>query len=67
MARINIIAVDDDRGVLNSVERDLRQKYGRDYRVLKAESGAVALDILQQLKQRSETVALLVVISECRK
>jgi thioredoxin reductase (NADPH) len=61
MARINIIAVDDDRGVLNSVERDLRQKYGRDYRVLKAESGAVALDLLQQLKQRGETVALFVV------
>ena len=61
MARASIIAVDDDRAVLNSVERDLRQKYGRDYRVLKAESGAAALDVLQQLKKRDETVALYVV------
>ena len=55
-----IIAVDDDRAVLNSVERDLRQKYGRDYRILKAESGPVALDVLRQLKERGEAVALLI-------
>jgi len=61
VARVSIIAVDDDRPVLNSVERDLRQKYGRDYRVLTAESGGAALDILQQLTQRGETVALFVV------
>ncbi len=52
--------VDDDRSVLNSVERDLRQKYGRDYRIIKADSGAVALSAVQQLKQRGETVALFV-------
>ena len=61
MARVSIVAVDDDRAVLNAVERDLRQKYGRDYRILKAESGAVALDIAQQLQQRNEAVALFVV------
>jgi thioredoxin reductase (NADPH) len=53
--------VADDRAVLNSVERDLRQKYGRDYRILSSSSGAAALDILQQLQQRSETAALFVV------
>ena len=61
MARASIIAVDDDRAVLNSVERDLRQKYGRDYRVVKAGSGAAALEVVHQLKQRDETVALFVV------
>lgn len=61
MAKPAILAVDDDRAVLNAVERDLRQKYGRDYRIVKAESGAQALDVLQQLKARSETVALFVV------
>ena len=61
MARVSIVAVDDDRAVLNAVERDLRQKYGRDYRILKAESGVVALDIAQQLQQRNEAVALFVV------
>lgn len=61
MAKAAIIAVDDDRAVLNSVERDLRQKYGRDYRIVKVESGEAALDVLQRLKQREETVALFVV------
>ncbi len=61
MAKASIIAVDDDRGVLNSVDRDLRQKYGRDYRVVKAESGAEALDAVQELKRRAEAVALFVV------
>ncbi len=61
MAKTSIIAIDDDRSVLDAVERDLRQKYGRDYRILKADSGTVALDALQQLKLRGETVALFVV------
>lgn len=61
MGKISILAVDDDRAVLNAVERDLRQKYGRDYRILKAESGTQALELVHQLKARSETVALFVV------
>lgn len=61
MTKPAIIAIDDDRVVLNSVERDLRQKYGRDYRVMKAESGASALDLVNQLQGRGDTVALFVV------
>jgi len=61
MAKPTILAVDDDRTVLNSVDRDLRQKYGRDYRIIKAESGLSAIDVLKQLQQRGETVALFVV------
>ena len=60
-AKATILVVDDDRAVLNAVERDLRQKYGRDYRIVKAESGAAALDVAAQLKRRDETVALFVV------
>jgi thioredoxin reductase (NADPH) len=60
MSRAGIIAVDDDRVVLNSVERDLRQKYGRDYRIIKADSGAAALAATHQLQQRGESVALFV-------
>lgn len=58
--KASILCVDDDRSVLNSVERDLRQKYGREYRILKADSGVSALNAVQQLKQRGEAVALLV-------
>src|SRR5512135_508575 len=54
------MAVDDEPAVLNAIERDLRQKYGRDYRILKADSGMAALDALKQLQARGETVALLV-------
>lgn len=61
MAKPVILALDDDPSVLNAVDRDLRQKYGRDYRVLKARSGREALDALTQLQARSEVPALLVV------
>lgn len=56
-----LLAVDDDPDVLRSVERDLRKRYGSEYRVLRAESGEVALDALRKLKLRSEPVALMVV------
>ena len=59
--KATILAVDDDRVVLNSVERDLRQKYGRDYRIVKAESGSAAIDVIHRLRQREEPVALFVV------
>jgi thioredoxin reductase (NADPH) len=56
-----ILAVDDERPVLNAVERDLRSKYGKLYRVLSADSGALALSTLKKLKVRNEPVALLLV------
>jgi thioredoxin reductase (NADPH) len=60
MAKPAILTIDDDPQVLRAVERDLRQKYARDYRVVRAESGAVALDALERLKMRNDPVALLV-------
>ncbi|MCL4394198.1 MAG: hypothetical protein M1482_05240 [Chloroflexi bacterium] len=61
MAKPAILAVDDEPVVLNAVDRDLRQKYGREHRILKSDSGVAALQVLQQLKQRGETAALYVV------
>jgi thioredoxin reductase (NADPH) len=46
--------------VLRAVERDLRKQYSDRYRVVSADSGAGALNILTRLSQRSEPVALLV-------
>lgn len=60
MAKPIILAVDDEPVVLNSVERDLRQKYGREYRVMKSESGEMALAALKQLQARGESVALFI-------
>jgi thioredoxin reductase (NADPH) len=61
MARPTILTIDDDREVLLSIERDIRQRYGQKYRVLRAESGKSGLEILRQLKQRNDAVALLLV------
>ena len=36
MAKPVILAVDDDAAVLGAIERDLRQHYRADYRVMKA-------------------------------
>ena len=61
MARPVILAIDDDPDVLRAVERDLRQRYNQTYRILRAESGSSALDLLRRLKQRNDPVALLLV------
>ncbi len=56
-----ILAVDDEPQVLNAVERDLRGHFRSDYRVLKAGSGAEALDTVRQLKEREAALALFLV------
>ncbi|HJQ30505.1 MAG TPA: response regulator, partial [Rubrobacter sp.] len=61
MAKPVILAVDDDPQVLRAVERDLKRKYAREYRVLRADSGASALDALDRLKLRGDPVALFLV------
>jgi len=61
MAKPVIFCVDDDPEVLGAIERDLRHRYGNDYRILKARSGREALDAVRQLKQRGTPVALFLV------
>lgn len=61
MQKPAILAVDDDPGVLAAVVRDLRREYGRDYRILRAGSGAEALELLRELRLREDPVALLLV------
>jgi thioredoxin reductase (NADPH) len=56
-----IITLDDEPQVLNAIERDLRQHFRGDYRILKSNSGIEALEVLQKLKQRNDAVALLLV------
>ena len=61
MAKPVILTVDDEPAVLGAIERDLRHKYGKDYQVLRADSGAAALEALQKLKLRNQPVALFLV------
>ena len=56
-----ILTVDDDPDVLRAVERDLKKHYDEKYRVLRADSGKAALDLLGRLQRRNESVALLLV------
>ena len=61
MPKPAVLTIDDDPEVLRAVERDLRQRYADRYRILRAESGAAALDALDQLKKRNDPVALFLV------
>lgn len=54
-----ILAVDDDPQVLRAVERDLRGRFGSDHRIVAADGGASALDVLHRLTLRGTPVALL--------
>ncbi|MCL4863158.1 MAG: response regulator, partial [Caldilineaceae bacterium] len=56
-----ILAVDDDAQVLNAIERDLRQHYRNDYRIVVASSGADALGLVRRFKQRNDPLALFLV------
>ena len=59
MSKPTILAVDDDPAVSRAVTRDLRARYGPDYRVIAATSGAQALDVLAELQLRDRAVALV--------
>ena len=61
MAKPIILAVDDDAEVLQAVAYDVRQGFGERFRVIRADSGGRALEVLRQLKLASESVALLLV------
>ena len=50
MAKPVILTVDDDPEVLQAVARDLRQQYGDRFRIMRADSGAVAIKAIQKLK-----------------
>ena len=61
MAKPVILILDDDANVLQAVGRDLRKKYGSKYRVMSADSGDAALQLLRDLKRRGDPSALFLV------
>jgi len=60
MSRPTILTVDDDPQVSAALTRDLKRRYGAEYRVLSATSAAQALELLGALALRTDPVALLV-------
>jgi thioredoxin reductase (NADPH) len=55
-----IVAVDDEPPVLAAVARDLRRGFGERFRVLRAGSGAEALELVRELRARGDQVAMLI-------
>lgn len=60
MGRPVLFAVDNEQDDLLRLARDLRRRYGADYRVITATSGPAALPRLARLQEEGEQVALLV-------
>jgi thioredoxin reductase (NADPH) len=59
MSKPVLMTVDDDPGVSRAVARDLRRKYGSEFRVVRAESGPDALEALKELTLRGEPTAAI--------
>jgi thioredoxin reductase (NADPH) len=55
-----LLAIDDDPQVLQAIQRDLRQQYRKQYRILATTSAREALDSLAELKKKGDEVALFV-------
>jgi thioredoxin reductase (NADPH) len=54
-----LLTVDDDPSVSRAVARDLRRRYGADYRVMRADSGEEALEAIREVVLRGEQVAAI--------
>jgi len=59
MGKATILTVDDDPEVLAAITRDLRRQYGERYRIVRAGTGAEALEVLAELALREQPVALI--------
>ena len=58
MSKPIILSTDDEVEVGNAIERDLKKKFGKDFRIIKTTSGKEALDTIRQLKKRNDQIAL---------
>src|SRR5437764_8341602 len=54
-----LLTVDDDATVSQALTRGLRRQYSQRFRVVRAESGAQALEILGELRLADDEAALL--------
>ncbi|MCH8905781.1 MAG: FAD-dependent oxidoreductase [Candidatus Heimdallarchaeota archaeon] len=55
-----ILTVDDESEVLNAILRDLRTRYAKQYRIVKASSGEEALEAVKKFKKRGDSIALII-------
>jgi thioredoxin reductase (NADPH) len=55
-----IIIVDDDEQVLRAIQRDVRNEFREEYRVVATASAIEACSLVKELKLKNETVALII-------
>lgn len=55
-----IIIIDDDVQVLRAIQRDVRNKFRQDYKILATDSANEAIEAVNELKLKNETVALFI-------
>ncbi len=58
MVKPVVMTVDDEPHVLNAIARDLQAHYQKDYRIVRAASGAEGLEAVREFKRRGTPVAL---------
>ncbi|MFI6484006.1 FAD-dependent oxidoreductase [Nonomuraea sp. NPDC050663] len=54
-----IVTVDDDPGVSRAVARDLRRRYGQQYRIVRADEALQGIDALKEMRLRGDDVAAI--------
>jgi thioredoxin reductase (NADPH) len=54
-----LLTVDDDPSVSRAVARDLRSRYGEEFRIVRAESGESALETLREIVRRGDRVTAI--------
>lgn len=54
-----LLTVDDDPSVSRAIARDLRSRYGEQFRIVRAESAETALDAIREITRRGERVAAI--------
>jgi thioredoxin reductase (NADPH) len=58
-ARPVLLTVDDDPSVSRAVARDLRRRYGANYRIMRSDSGEEALQAIREVVLRGEQIAAI--------
>ncbi len=56
-----LFSLDDDPQVLRAIARDLKGRYRKEYRILSTDNPADALEAVEGLKKKNETIALFLV------
>ncbi|NRQ38357.1 FAD-dependent oxidoreductase [Nonomuraea sp. NN258] len=54
-----IVTVDDDPGVSRAVARDLRRRYGQQYRIVRAEAAEQGIEAVKEMRLRGDEVAAI--------